>query len=215
MAAKKKSALRKKTAAKRKSPARRQTAANRKAPARKQTASKKKASGKKQTASNRKTSGKKQTASNRNTSAKKQTASNKKTSAKKKSIVRGRAAGKKKPAARRRATLPKPGIIQKIASIFTPSPAVGPLTIITESLPGFTVGQPKKFTIEASGGQPPYKFQLTGGTLPPNLQFSPRGTLSGTALNAGDTTIWVKVTDTARPQGHLTQAFDLQVEPAA
>jgi hypothetical protein len=99
--------------------------------------------------------------------------------------------------------------------IFKPAPAsTGPLTITTESLPAFTVGQPKKTGIVASGGTPPYNFAITDGALPAGLSFNSRGTLFGTAQSSGDTTIWIRVTDAAQPQGHLTQAFDLQIEPA-
>ena len=72
--------------------------------------------------------------------------------------------------------------------------------------------QQKKVSIEASGGTPPYTFALTQGTLPPNLQLNSLGTLFGTVQAAGgDTTIFVQVSDSARPPAKLTQAFDLQI----
>jgi hypothetical protein len=74
------------------------------------------------------------------------------------------------------------------------------------------VGQPQTVSIQASGGTPPYDWQLTQGTLPPGLQFNSVGSLFGTAQQSGDTTIFVRVTDSA--QGQQTQAFDLQVMDA-
>jgi hypothetical protein len=86
------------------------------------------------------------------------------------------------------------------------------LTFLTESLPGFTVGQGKKTQVEAIGGTPPYSFSITQGTLPAGLNFNYMGTLWGTATQSGDTTIFVKVIDLIG--SHLTQAFDLQVMDA-
>jgi hypothetical protein len=84
------------------------------------------------------------------------------------------------------------------------------LTFITESLPGFTVGVPQQFTLEASGGRPPYRFQVTQGALPAALNLSQAGTISGAVTKAvPDTTVFVQLTDADRSQ--LTQAFDVQV----
>ena len=84
-----------------------------------------------------------------------------------------------------------------------------PLTIITEGVPAYTVGETYEAVIEASGGTPPYSFELTDGTLPAELILSSDGTISGTAeASAGDVTIFVKVTDA--DDEHLTQAFDVQ-----
>ena len=194
MAAKKKSSPGKKGAAKKKAIARRRASA-RKAPARKKSIVRARPAAKKRPAAR-----------------KKAPAARKKAPPvrKKKPAVR-----KKKPAARKKAVARPAGILQKITSIFTPAVASGaPLNIDTESLPAFFVGQAKKVSIAASGGTPPYRFQLTQGTLPPNLQFNSYGTLFGTAQQSGDTTIFIKVTDSARPQGQQTQAFDLQVMDA-
>ena len=84
-----------------------------------------------------------------------------------------------------------------------------PLTIITESLPGYTLGEPYEISIEASGGTEPYVFELSQGAFPAGLGLSESGTIEGTPESAeGDVTIFVKVTDA--DGDHLTQAFDLQ-----
>ena len=200
MAAKKKASPGKKGASKKKAIARRRASA-RKAPARKKSIVRARPAAKKKAAARKKAPAVRKKAP---TARKKAPAARNKAPA----------APKKKPAARRKAVSRPTGIIQKITSIFTSTPASPPpLNIDTESLPAFTVGQPDKVSIAASGGTPPYRFQLTQGTLPPDLQFNSFGTLFGTAQQSGDTTIFIKVTDSASPQGQQTQAFDLQVLP--
>jgi hypothetical protein len=84
------------------------------------------------------------------------------------------------------------------------------LTFLTESLPGFTVGRPKKFRIQAVGGTPPYSFGLSqGSALPAGLNLNYQGILFGTPTQSGDTTIFVKLIDFVG--ANVTSAFDLQI----
>lgn len=83
------------------------------------------------------------------------------------------------------------------------------LTFITESIPDFTVGVAQQFSLQVSGGTPPYHFTITQGTLPRGLTLGPRGRLSGTARRVADTTVFIKLTDSAN--GSLTQAFPVRV----
>lgn len=85
-----------------------------------------------------------------------------------------------------------------------------PLEIDTESLPGFVVGQFQTVTIEASGGAPPYRFELSEGSAPAGLNFSESGVLSGTPTQTGTSTLWVKVSDTQGASN--TSAFDLEID---
>jgi hypothetical protein len=133
----------------------------------------------------------------------------KKIASKKKAVAKKQPAAKKKAAAPKRAAPATKAPAKKAVVKSTP-----PLNIDTESLPGFTVGKAQKFTIQASGGKPPYTFQITQGTLPAGLTFNSKGTLGGKPTAVSDTTIFVKVTDVATPKGQQTTAFDLQVNPA-
>lgn len=87
------------------------------------------------------------------------------------------------------------------------------LTFITESLPEFTVGVNAQFQIEGSGGRPPYSFVITEGALPVALQLSKTGKITGIPKAEADTTIFVKLTDSANDS--LTQAFAVRTAPAA
>lgn len=83
------------------------------------------------------------------------------------------------------------------------------LTFITESLPAFTVGESTQFDMEASGGTPPYYFEITEGTLPAGLNLSAGGRISGAATVSTNTTIFVKLTDDE--ESSITQAFEVLV----
>jgi hypothetical protein len=83
------------------------------------------------------------------------------------------------------------------------------LTFITESLPGHTVGVAASYDIEVCCGTGPYTFAITSGALPAGLSMNSAGHISGTPTAEADTTIFVKLTDSAGC--HLTQAFAVYV----
>ena len=64
------------------------------------------------------------------------------------------------------------------------------LQFLTESLPGFTVGQQTSFKLQATGGTEPYTFRISSGTLPQGLSFDSSGEITGTPQDAGDTTVF-------------------------
>mgnify|MGYP000622147679 CR=1 FL=1 len=71
------------------------------------------------------------------------------------------------------------------------------LSITTTSpLPNGRVGQAYSLTFAASGGAAPIEWSATG--LPPGLQFSAAGALTGTPTATGSFTLTVTVTDAAR-----------------
>jgi len=64
-------------------------------------------------------------------------------------------------------------------------PAPEAPSIQTTTLPAGTVGWTYDATVEASGGEAPYAWAVSSGSLPPGLALSDAGTLGGTPALAG------------------------------
>lgn len=71
------------------------------------------------------------------------------------------------------------------------------LAIATDSLPEATVGEFYHATFAASGGVDPRDWSLVAGGLPPGLNLSSGGSLTGTPLAGGTWFFTVRVTDAA------------------
>jgi len=88
-----------------------------------------------------------------------------------------------------------------------------PLTITAGSLPAGTVGVLYSQTLAATGGSPPYTWQVSGGTLPGGLTIASSGNISGTPTTAGSFTFQVTVRDSA--QGSASSSFTIRITAAA
>jgi hypothetical protein len=71
----------------------------------------------------------------------------------------------------------------------------GTITLAPPTLPGATVATPYNQTITASGGNGPYSFAVTAGSLPANLSLSSGGGVTGTPSAVGGSTFTVTATD--------------------
>ena len=69
------------------------------------------------------------------------------------------------------------------------------LAVTTTSLPNGTNGVAYNQTLAVIGGQPPYSWTNTSGTLPPGLQLATNGVISGTPTFTGTNIFTVLVTD--------------------
>lgn len=69
------------------------------------------------------------------------------------------------------------------------------LVLAPATLPSATKGTAYSQTIAASGGQAPYSYSVTSGTLPGGLTLSASGVLSGTPAAAGSFTFTVTAVD--------------------
>ncbi|HEX7706032.1 MAG TPA: IPTL-CTERM sorting domain-containing protein [Thermoanaerobaculia bacterium] len=69
------------------------------------------------------------------------------------------------------------------------------ITVSPETLPLMVPGTPFSQMIEADGGEEPYVFTHTAGTLPPGLSLASDGLLDGTPTTPGSYTFTVTATD--------------------
>ena len=72
-----------------------------------------------------------------------------------------------------------------------------PLQIATASLPQAARGNPYNVGFAATGGTPPYNWNLSGGTPPPGTSLNANGEFGGTPAKAGKFNFTVTVTDSA------------------
>jgi hypothetical protein len=103
-----------------------------------------------------------------------------------------------------------PSVTASCAFSIIISPA--PVTVTTSSLPAGTVGVPYSQPLAATGGLPPYTWQLTGGSLPGGLTLASYGTISGTPTTAGTFTFQVTVTDSQ--QNTASGSVSIKINPA-
>jgi hypothetical protein len=97
----------------------------------------------------------------------------------------------------------------------TPPPTPTPVTITTTSLPAGTVGNAYSTTLAASGGTAPYKWSLSGGSLPPGLSVNAAtGAITGTpASPASQLALTFQVTDSSSNAQTATATFSLTIGP--
>ena len=85
------------------------------------------------------------------------------------------------------------------------------LAIGTTALPQGTVAADYCVALLATGGTPPYLWQVIGGAIPEWLFFSTAGILRGTPTNDGHGNFIVRVTDSANVA--VEKYFDLLISP--
>jgi Putative Ig domain len=72
-----------------------------------------------------------------------------------------------------------------------------PLVVQTVTLPNATEGTSYIDTLAASGGEAPYRWSISSGTLPTGIQLNSSGSISGTAYTTGSFSFIVQATDAA------------------
>lgn len=92
---------------------------------------------------------------------------------------------------------------------FTVNP---PVTVTTSTIPSGAVGVPYSASFSATGGQSPYTWAVTTGSLPPGLVLNSNGTITGTPTSPGPYAFIVAATDsnTFAP-GIGSKAFTINV----
>ena len=85
--------------------------------------------------------------------------------------------------------------------------------IVTSAFPPGSVGVPYSATVGATAGTPPYRFSLSGGSLPSGLSLAEDGTLSGTPLREEGASFTVQVADAANSTA--SRALSLVIQGGA
>lgn len=84
------------------------------------------------------------------------------------------------------------------------------LTIVTPGMPDGTVSLNYDIPLAAAGGEPPYSWSVSGGRLPPGLDISSDGRISGIPLSDGQFTVEITVKDAEGAS--VTKVYTLSVE---
>jgi hypothetical protein len=86
------------------------------------------------------------------------------------------------------------------------------LTITTMSLPNGAVGSAYNQTVQASGGQPPYSWSVSSGSLPAALALSSHtGAISGTPAAEGISNFTIQVGDSSSNNSAARRSFTLTI----
>lgn len=89
--------------------------------------------------------------------------------------------------------------------------SVQPLAIQTTTLPKAYVRQQYQARLEARGGVPPLKWEVTEGSLPAGIVLHSDGELAGTPTETGEFRLTVTVTDSGKPAYQRSQQLSLTV----
>jgi len=104
----------------------------------------------------------------------------------------------------------------KSLSIMVNPAGCTPLSITSPSvLSTGTVGSAYTYQVTTSGGQPPITYSLVSGLLPPGLNLSPTGLISGTTTTGGNYSFTIAARDNCSIGAQITQkTFSLTVNQA-
>jgi hypothetical protein len=88
--------------------------------------------------------------------------------------------------------------------------SVTPLSITTTSLPSGSIGQAYSQQLQTIGGIAPLNWSISAGTLPPGLNLSPTGVISGTPIAPAGTSSFTVLAQDAGGQSD-TQALSIVI----
>jgi hypothetical protein len=86
-----------------------------------------------------------------------------------------------------------------------------PLEVRTTTLPRAYLRKPYEFRLEAQGGVPPFKWEISQGSLPQGVVLGHDGLLSGTPTQSGEFRFTVTIHDTGTPPYQRQQQLSLLV----
>ena len=92
------------------------------------------------------------------------------------------------------------------------APSQAGLAITTAALPDINAGVRYQTQLQATGGTPPYKWNVVSGDLPDGISLEPAtGVISGIAKKPGDFRATVQVVDSAVPVHSINKEFSASV----
>ena len=89
---------------------------------------------------------------------------------------------------------------QGLSITITANIQISPSTLSGPVVSGVAFNQ----TLTATGGRAPYRFSVSGGSLPDGLSLGSDGTISGTPSAAGSSTVTIRATDAQQNSGTAT-----------
>ena len=104
------------------------------------------------------------------------------------------------------------GTVTSNAATLTVNVVAGPLTLTLNSLPQASTNRAYLVVLTAAGGTPGYSWSIVSGQLPAGLSLmAATGEIVGTPTAAGQSSLTVKVNDSAANPASATQALTLAV----
>jgi hypothetical protein len=94
-----------------------------------------------------------------------------------------------------------------------PPPPSSPLSVSTTTLPQAVINVPYTATLSATGGTPPYAWNVASGTLNPGLSVNRAGVVSGTPTTTGGSSFTVAVSDSEQPPSVANAQLSILVNP--
>jgi len=103
-----------------------------------------------------------------------------------------------------------------LASVPTPRSTPSPLVVTSPSPPTALLGAAYSMVLGASGGTAPFVWTIASGSLPPGLDLSPTGKITGIPSSAGEFTMTARVSDASTPTPQTASTtFSVQVLPSS
>ncbi len=92
--------------------------------------------------------------------------------------------------------------------------AGAPLSITSSALPGAMLNQPYSAALNAAGGNSPYSWSITSGSLPGGLSLATSGAILGSPTATGTFNFTATIADSSNPTQTKSSSISLVVAPA-
>lgn len=107
----------------------------------------------------------------------------------------------------------KAGVLSIYPASGGPGSGGSPVNITSSSLSSGTVGQAFNSSLTATGGTQPYRWNIVGGGLPPGLNLSTSGSVTGIPVSSGLYSFTAQVTDSGSPVRADVRTLAITIQP--